>query len=95
MLRLSLSKEPAQYAGQGIELPSGYRAVHLHREEKDGVVRWVSCSSSQKVRVWEQDVPPAATTGRIRALEWVKLAPQLHGQVSPEDVEKRMQSMCS
>lgn len=81
-------------AGQLIELPSSYRAVHLHRKEKDGATSWVASSRSQKVRVWEQDVPPAATTGRIRAFEWIKLAPQLHVQVAPADVDKRVHNMC-
>ena len=50
-------------------------------------VQWAAVSQSSTITVWEHAVPPTAATARVRALEWLSVAPALHAHVTSEEVE--------
>jgi hypothetical protein len=66
------------------------QAATLEGEELQSGWKAVGCASS--CRLWEHDVPPCSTTARVRALEWLRLAPKMHALVSVEQVERAMQT---
>jgi hypothetical protein len=80
-------------AGKHIELPSGFRLVHVQRKEQDGHCSWSAQKVSRHIRIWEQDVAPCSTTARVRALEWASLAPVLHTPVPFKDTLSRLQNL--
>lgn len=80
------------HAGKYITLPAGCHVIHMQRKEDDaaGMSTWSAKGGSRRIRVWEQDIPPCSTTARIRALEWMSLAPQLHTPVAVHDTNRKL-----
>jgi hypothetical protein len=49
-------------------------------------IKWRVESTASSSRIWDHAVVPEGTDPRIRALEWLALAPALHRPVDPAAV---------
>lgn len=60
----------------------------------DGAVQqeWRVESTATKLRLWDHALPPASTNARVRALEWLRVAPALHAAVPVQHVEAALAS---
>jgi hypothetical protein len=78
-------------AGIARGVPEGYSIVSVSSDStvsSEGSMQreWTVQSSASQIRVWEHSVHPATTSSRLRAFEWLEVAPVLHNDVSTEDV---------
>lgn len=62
--------------------------VRLEGEELQ--TEWRTVASATGCRVWEHDIVPCESTGRIRAMEWLRLAPSMHAPISVDAVEAKL-----
>lgn len=87
------------HAGVVHPMPQAYalglarRQVHVAEDGTESAT-WCMESTTTSCRVWDHAVTPEATDPRIRAMEWLALAPPLHKTVDEAEVlamQKRLE----
>jgi hypothetical protein len=54
---------------------------------------WHVRSASRCAHIWEHEVLPNATSSRMRATEWLQLAPTMHAGIEPVQVDAMVQQL--
>eukprot|EP00892_Ulva_mutabilis_P009705 jgi/Ulvmu1/7106/UM034_0012.1 len=81
--------------GAQTQLPPGYTLLHLQRGNStlkgDNLeTEWKAVGRADGCRIWEHDMAPCNSTGRIQAMDWLKLAPSMHSPIPVHAVENRL-----
>lgn len=82
-----------------VKAPDGYTLLHVAKNESvttTGQRRecWTALSARSRLRVWDHDITPQpGISSELKALEWLALAPAMHGPVHVADVDAMLQRM--